>query len=242
MKILGYSERGAMNALFYGIALREDNKAMNEFLKLVGIDEEYKDFTLYSECSLSDFGNPDFVIIAKKNDNEKHAIFVEAKVSHGGNKGGKFSLDKQKGQHEKYLSNDNNMYNASNIFFQLQLKELFFSHLKDIRKVTHYDYDRNRIRYKKNREICREIGENVIVKKFACEIGTCISAYYIAIIPKCNEYEEPKEECFHGINIHFITWESIWQSSILKSYMKDTMFFNQSENQSEITNNPLPID
>lgn len=29
MEIVGYSERGAMNALFYGIALNRDEKAAN---------------------------------------------------------------------------------------------------------------------------------------------------------------------------------------------------------------------
>ena len=37
MKIIGYSERGAMNALFYGMALKEDDDAMNEFIHLAGI-------------------------------------------------------------------------------------------------------------------------------------------------------------------------------------------------------------
>ncbi|MBV3415307.1 hypothetical protein KSW79_13020 [Prevotella copri] len=40
IKIVGYSERGAMNALFYGIALNKDekaaNEAMNEFLHMAG--------------------------------------------------------------------------------------------------------------------------------------------------------------------------------------------------------------
>ena len=40
MEIVGYSERGAMNALFYGIALNRDEKAanaaMNVFLRMAG--------------------------------------------------------------------------------------------------------------------------------------------------------------------------------------------------------------
>lgn len=69
IKIIGYSERGAMNALFYGIALNKDekaaNEAMNEFLHMAGETETFQDFELYSEFSLSGFGDPDLVITAK---------------------------------------------------------------------------------------------------------------------------------------------------------------------------------
>ena len=34
MEIVGYSERGAMNALFYGIALNRDEKAANEAMNV----------------------------------------------------------------------------------------------------------------------------------------------------------------------------------------------------------------
>ena len=71
MEIVGYSERGAMNALFYGIALNRDEKAanaaMNVFLRMAGETETFHNFKLYSEFSLSEFGNPDFVITARTN-------------------------------------------------------------------------------------------------------------------------------------------------------------------------------
>ena len=45
MEIDGYSERGAMNALFYGIALNRDEKAanaaMNVFLRMAGETETF---------------------------------------------------------------------------------------------------------------------------------------------------------------------------------------------------------
>jgi len=60
MEIVGYSERGAMNALFYGIALNRDEKAanaaMNVFLRMAGETETFHNFKLYSEFSLSEFG------------------------------------------------------------------------------------------------------------------------------------------------------------------------------------------
>ena len=83
MKIVGYSERGIMNALFYGIALDEKKdglKAMREFLRISGVDNynNYIDFELYPEFSLSDFGDPDILIKAKQNNGSYTLFFVMA--------------------------------------------------------------------------------------------------------------------------------------------------------------------
>ena len=56
MKIVGYSERGAMNALFYGIAQADDKKAFAEFLKkafaeflkIIGIDYHVSDVEFFT--------------------------------------------------------------------------------------------------------------------------------------------------------------------------------------------------
>lgn len=96
IKIVGYSERGAMNALFYGIALNKDekaaNEAMNEFLHMAGERETFQDFELYSEFSLSGFGDPDLVITAKNELGKTIVFFIEAKASAGGY----YELDEQK--------------------------------------------------------------------------------------------------------------------------------------------------
>lgn len=110
IKIVGYSERGAMNALFYGIALNKDekaaNEAMNEFLHMAGETETFQDFELYSEFSLSGFGDPDLVITAKNELGKTIVFFIEAKASAGGY----YELDEQKSHHEEYLE-DYTKYN-----------------------------------------------------------------------------------------------------------------------------------
>ena len=87
MEIVGYSERGAMNALFYGIALNRDEKAanaaMNVFLRMAGETVTFHNFKLYSEFSLSGFGAPDFVITAENQSGESIVFFIEAKASAG---------------------------------------------------------------------------------------------------------------------------------------------------------------
>ena len=68
MKIVGYSERGAMNALFYGIAQANDKKAFAEFLKIIGIDYNVSDVEFFMEFSLSEFGSPDLLVTFNAND------------------------------------------------------------------------------------------------------------------------------------------------------------------------------
>ena len=67
MKIVGYSERGAMNALFYGMAFNKDErkgeKDMQSFLELAKVPNynHYHQFEIYTEFSLSQFGSPDLI-------------------------------------------------------------------------------------------------------------------------------------------------------------------------------------
>ena len=112
-----------MNALFYGMALDKENgeNSMREFLNLVGIEGNYSNFKLYMEFSLSEFGNPDLVIIA--DDPVKTVFFVEAKASCGKT----FSLGKEKTKHESTINKDFVSGESSNLFFQLRLKHYFIN-------------------------------------------------------------------------------------------------------------------
>lgn len=225
MEIYGYSERGAMNALFYGMALDRENgeNSMREFLKLAGIKEVYSDFNLYMEFSLSEFGNPDLVIIAKTP--VKTVFFVEAKVSCGKI----FSLGKEKTKHESTINKDFVSGESSNLFFQLRLKHYFFNNIKGI------DVDCPR-KIKETQTGARHIGKNVVVQKFAAEMKDCTEAKYIAVVP------DNEKECFNktfGMDISVVSWEEILKKVKLRDYMNETIKFNQNENISQILNNPL---
>lgn len=238
MKIFGYSERGAMNALFYGMAIKEDYVSMRKFLNLAGISESetehYRDFSLYIECSLSDFGSPDLVIIADDG-NKSDVFFIEAKVSACGY----FDLEKQQDKH------NNGEYDASNLFFQLRSKEYFFNHeCKSVDREQYYEETFDIIKCKKGKhgiENCREKGSNVVVNKFADKINKCVSAKYIAIIP---EQDKIITHYDYGFQIQFVTWENIFRE--FKDYLEDTIIFNQGvdENKknkvvSQILNHPI---
>lgn len=224
MEILGYSERGAMNALFYGIAIAKDLKAANTFVSMSGIKEQYADFDFYIECSLSEFGSPDLVIIAKKTNGKLEAIFVEAKVSCGN----EFNIQKVKDEHDEYISGS--VYKkgrASNLFFQLRLKDYFFrkTHGKDISRIPQL------IQNSGNHK--RSNGKNEIVLKLADIIKQCSEAKYIALIPEQNDDYPCTSK--YGFDTHFVAWEDVCGNSELKGYIDNTIKFNEVSN-SQITN------
>lgn len=226
MEIIGYSERGAMNALFYGMAFNNDDDAMRNFLALAEIEDGYTNFRLYMECSLSDFGSPDLVIIADRTDGKgSDVFFIEAKVSEGVY----FDLYVHKSKHKE------DKYDASNLFFQLRSKEYFFNHeCKGFEEERYKDNSFNIIKFKKGTTIDREIGANVVVNKFVEIIKECNSAYYIAIIPKqTKEIDMDKE---FGFPIRFVTWEEILEKMNL--YISKNINFNNKKGKNQILNNP----
>lgn len=238
MEIVGYSERGAMNALFYGIALNKDekaaNKAMNEFLHLAGETETFHDFKLYSEFSLSDFGDPDLVITAENESGKTIVFFIEAKASAGGC----YKLDEQKLRHDEYIG-DHTKYadgHSSNLFFQLKEKFLLLKYgSNNDSPITIIDRP-------------RKLGGNEIVNKFYNDIKKKINdvqdSRYIAIIPKQEddqenpmsmEFKNEQESC--KFDIHLVYWEDIMGKDLLKGYVEPTLEYNEAK-KSQILNNP----
>lgn len=228
--LLGYSERGVMNALFYGIAYHGSEKDLQKFLNLaVGEDAgSYSDFEIIMEGSLSDFGDSDAIIIAKRNNNEKTVFFIEAKVSNGSN----YSLKKYLDEFSSGIKNE-----TSNLFYQLSLKYYLFT----IREKV-FDKEKNEEEYTKfvdNVKLCNDIkrdnyikrvdkgninkksrtytrrwiGENKVVHKIAEKIKGCNHAKYIAITPDNTDISENIKDIDILKNfkddLHFITWSDI---------------------------------
>lgn len=254
MKIFGYSERGAMNALFYGMAHDNEHgeEALKVFIKdLAKVKRDFSDFEfeLYNEFSLSEFGDPDMMIIAKDEKGEKIVFFIEAKRS-----GFKLSLEKD--HHKQYMESGGfENGHSSNLFFQLRLKHYFFEVFCRKRKDDYYKsledkieaffkkecfkvYDEmqlNRLKKSKNRN--RKIGENVVVNHIVEQIKDSIEAYYIAIIPeqdpKWNDNEVNTGE--FGFSTITLTWERIYnyKEYDFKTYLKDTIEFNQGKDRNK---------
>lgn len=253
MKIIGYSERGAMNALFYGMAYKKDKNGeddIRKFLKLAQIEDvkSFSDFEIYNEFSLSEFGEPDLVVIAKKNKTPV-VFFVEAKVSEGRS----YNIETQKRNHNKNLitykkTKCHQRGDASNLFFQLRLKNYFFEQRNNIiepigghngKSIGEHECiektkDRNGIiRF-------RKLGANPIVIKFAQVIQQCDEAYYIAIVPKQEQggpivYPiKPKKT----LKIYCVSWEDLLNNRELGNSLKDTFEFNKVGELSQILNRP----
>ena len=233
MEIIGYSERGVMNALFYGIAFDKDSQkaeeAMNEILKLGGIEGDYTDFKIYVEFSLSEFGSPDLVFTASNSNGEKEVFFVEAKVSEGSY----YDLDLQKNHHDDYLEHlDDSKYtngHSSNLFFQLKEKYMLLK------------YGPNNDGSKNILDRVRKLGKNDVVLRFYNDITQDVkNAHFMAIIPQQNESKSQLDISLDGktMTINIISWEEINNDSILKQYVDSTMLYNTNDNgNSQIKNN-----
>jgi len=89
MKIIGNSERGMINALFYEIDNVQNNtQILSDLLNTVcfpnknipnNIHFQIKDATILIEQSFSDFGDSDVVLLIDNN-GVKQTVFIEAKV------------------------------------------------------------------------------------------------------------------------------------------------------------------
>lgn len=256
MKIIGYSERGAMNALFYGMALDKERgeKSIKTFIKdLAKIDGDFTGFELYNEFSLSDFGDPDFMIKAKNEKGENVIFFIEAKASCCKY----FNVKTQKDHHKSYMEGDDKYENghSSNLFFQLRLKNYFFQLLQDfygdsLKKKQEGMIISNdpRLRLKqKSKDRNRKIGENVVVEKIVKELQDWIktpkdeNAYYIAIIPEQDLKSSitSLDTTEYGFITHTITWEKICSHPKLFKYIKDTIEFNQNHQKGKIVSQIL---
>lgn len=221
MKIVGYSERGAMNALFYGIAQADDKKAFAEFLKIIGIDYHVSDVEFFMEFSLSEFGSPDLLVTFNAKDQkhiQKHILFIEAKTSCGK----KYELEKAFENFKKTKVRKPGY--SSNLYYQLSMKKLFFKNLPK-------SIDINGIKGLDGRT--HKIGDNFVVRAICNKIKDSKEAHYIAIVPKSDIPSDAPDYVKH------IFWEDLFNCSELKPYLKDTWDINydSTNNKSQITNN-----
>ena len=243
MKIVGYSERGAMNALFYGMAFNKDErkgeKDMQSFLELAKVPNynHYHQFEIYTEFSLSQFGSPDLIIFAEKGD-VKTVFFIEAKVSACKHfKMESIQTEYEKGQKEKP--------NTSNLFYQLEQKKGLFDN-KDKFHSEETTINTNRG--------SKSIGNNPVVRNLVEELKKCDNAEYIAIVPSEGEekMKEPKIEglkkTIEDLNLKIVYWEDLYQkfgNELKYESLIETFLFNQGKDpksiktKSQILNKPI---
>jgi len=182
MEILGYSERGIINSLFYETKFSQnDLQLLNDFLSLVSfpyraVDFQISDVKILIEPSFSDFGDADAVLLVN-NQGYKQVIFIEAKVK---------TLQKHRWsifeEFDKFKRGiDENKVNSSNLFVQLYHKVRFIKALQigGVRQLQ------DGVQFPRcSSKIVRKIGDNKVVLKAVDQLeGYCKGAFFIALLP-----------------------------------------------------------
>ncbi|MEW5937422.1 MAG: hypothetical protein AB1665_06365 [Candidatus Thermoplasmatota archaeon] len=199
MEIIGYSERGMLNSLFYEIAYSKNNlQLLNQFFKLVcfpyrNVNFQISDAKLLLEQSFSDFGDADAVFLL--DNNNRQVAFIEAKVNTPQrsyiSKGG-FDISME---FEEFMQgmNESDPHRSliSNLFVQLYLK------LRLIKALQHGDLNQlkeglqfprclsKKSRKTHKRDMPRKIGDNdVVLKAINLLKEYSRDALFIALVPE----------------------------------------------------------
>lgn len=207
MTILGYSERGVINSLIYNIGY--DKNQLTDFIKLINIPTAINigvpnDYEIIMEQSFSQFGSSDLIIIINPNKEDKIALFFEAKVM---TCQGIWDLEKM---YDKFKRNIKYRNYASNLFFQLYLKELLINNFNSITKqIAVIDKLGNH----------RQIGKNKVVNKTFNKISER-NAYYIGIVPTSDNEIKTFMAKNPACTNYFLSWEAIYKYCVVNNLQK----------------------
>lgn len=213
MRILGYSERGVINALFYEIKYSQNNLLhLNDFLSMIlfpcrEVKFKLKDAEVLIEQSFSDFGDADLVLLLD-NDGKKQAIFIEAKVK---------TCQKQygiiKGEFKKMQEGiRQNKVSSSNLFIQIYYKFRLSQTLRCDDGLTQLKCGVEFPKwFSKN---CRKIGSNKVVLKAVDLLAPyCEDVLFVALVPDLTEDLKkfnPKELSEWKVqNLGYLSWEKV---------------------------------
>lgn len=181
MEILGYSERGIINSLFYEMRFSPNNlQLLNNFLSLVSFPYQTVNFEISSvkiliEQSFSDFGDADTVLLVN-NQGNKQVIFIEAKVKTFQKP--YWSIFEEFEEFKKGIEKNN--VNSSNLFVQIYHKVGFIKALQigGLRQLQ------NGVQFPKcSSKKLRKIGNNEVVLKAVKQLRSCKDALFIALVP-----------------------------------------------------------
>jgi hypothetical protein len=186
MELLGYSERGFINAFFYGVLHHPDpSDIIRAFLDLAhwplmearppAVEAATVD-TIMIEQSFSQFGTAD-VLILVSTPQEKTAFFCEAK--RGNEWGLKAEWNAFKDTFQRSLGGE-----VSNVFKQVYLKQRLVQALAagdDLGAGVEFDGDLRTGRGERR----RKIGKNKVVERAVDKLKPYVeSAYYLILTPE----------------------------------------------------------
>lgn len=182
MEIIGYSERGLLNSLFYEIRYSQNNlQLLTEFLSLVSIPYfnihfQIRKAKILIEESFSDFGDADSVLLVDNN-GSKQSIFIEAKVKTFQRQS--WSIEEEFRAFKKGIKQ--NRVSSSNLFVQIYHKVRLIKALQTggtalLKKGISFP--------ECSSKVIRKIGNNEVVLK-AVEMlrQYCNEAIFVALVP-----------------------------------------------------------
>lgn len=225
--IIGYSERGIMNSLMFSIY--NDLDEVRRFLEfLTGDSIAIKNYEIYLEHSLSDYGTPDTVIIT-----DERIYFIEYKVvARNPNWSLRKEYDNFQGMPKKRTSE------TSNVFYQLYLKEELINRIRE--DHISLNDDKGWSDPKSNRVNYRKIGSHELVHFLFRKIQNTIKlgqkkqeVVFIGIVPECNNSIKTEPNLLKGTissnNYKFIEWEKVRAYYNNVSIIENTFAYNQQE-------------
>jgi hypothetical protein len=202
MEILGYSERGIVNSLFYEIKYNEEpERLLREFIGMIyfpqnnekiNLPDKDKDFDveILIEQSFSEFGDPDIVLIicdTSSGTRSKQVVFGEAKVNNWKNN---FTL---KREYEKFQKGKNIIGNdsdpgrgfSSNLFTQIYHKWMLIETLIEKDGIAQLENGIELpLRSSPSKPKISKIGTNNVVRKAIEKLQDYDLSFFVSIIPE----------------------------------------------------------
>lgn len=185
MQVVGYSERGIVNALLYEIGYSTEPESLLEnllsrvqFLAAPSSSLSVSDANVLIEQSFSDFGDADALLLFSSADRAV-SVFVEAKV------GAAWSLEKE---FQAFVDGTRSQLSSSNLFTQLYHKVRLVTGLRQggmpaLQEGLEFP--------KSSTKMLRKIGRNPIVLKAAGRLVEHLDeTYYLALLPDRREVLE----------------------------------------------------
>ena len=216
--LIGYSERGMMNAISEDLAHSGSPALVSEFLSQFAFQTlpppvwtEIKQVRILVEQSFSDFGDADMLILIEHTDQSRKAVFVEAKVSNDTNSWE--TIEKRWEEFRCIL--DDGEGSTSNLLVQLHRKVRLVEKLRN--GTDQFAVDRLIPR--------GSLGTNQTVGKAAELVRTFVcesDVYFVAILPDTTDaltqfFSEElssaslseKLPCWSVQNFGFLSWHKL---------------------------------
>lgn len=183
MNIMGYSERGIINSLFYEIRYSSSAESLLEkFISLLQFPftdnpkMNIKQAEIFIEQSFSDFGDADALMLLSTGKGSA-SVFIEAKVKTDQRK--VWEIEEE---YSKFLKGTETKVSSSNLFTQLYHKVRLVEALQQENAITTL---KKGLPFPKcSSKSTRKIGDNSVVLKSVKRLKKYVdNTYYVAVLP-----------------------------------------------------------